>query len=79
VAKKHIAIDEDLLLASKKYAEDQLAIMATYGDAPNLSEEQMERLIYDCARYPQELRNMTNKFAARAAKKAAKEKNGTAA
>ncbi len=52
-----MTIDPDLWEASTKYVEEQLAIMGKYGSAPVLTEAQRQRLVYDCAKYPQQIRN----------------------
>lgn len=55
--RKQIQIDNDLLITTRQYIEDQLATMAKFGEAPVLSAERYNRLVYDIARHPQEIRN----------------------
>jgi hypothetical protein len=61
MTKKKLKIDEDLLRVSRDYVNAQLDIMARYGSKPELTDEDFERLVAECAQYPQKLRNMTRK------------------
>lgn len=55
--KKKLAIDQEVENAARTYVAVQLEVMRRYGSAPNLSEEQMEQLVYDCAEPAQIIRN----------------------
>jgi hypothetical protein len=69
--KKRIQIDDDLLVAATEYVEAQLATMRKFESAPNLTEEAYDELVYKCAKYPQELRNLTTKLEKRKGKETA--------
>jgi hypothetical protein len=60
-AMKRIAIDADLLEASRKYVEAQLAVMEQHSSALELSPEKLDELVYKCAVYPQRIRNQVKK------------------
>ncbi len=59
--KRRLVIDADIRSEAVAYVQRMLHIMRQHGAAPDLSESRLEQLIYDCARYPQELRNVMKK------------------
>lgn len=69
MANKRIPIDPDLWESASEYAHKQIATMRKFGDQPNLSEEQLDTLIYKCAEYPQVVRNLTAKLEKKAQKR----------
>lgn len=60
--KSRIPIDPDLLEASAEYVQKQIAVITEHGTAPTLSAEDEEHLVYNCAVYPQECRNLQQKL-----------------
>ena len=72
--RKRIPIDDDLLKLSTEYVNAQLTIMKEHNEnQPDLPLDELGETIYKCAEYPQILRNMTAKAAA---KKASEDKKG---
>jgi hypothetical protein len=59
--RRRLAIDADLLVASQEYVNKQMDVMAQYGERPKLTERELDKLIYDCAAYPQRLRNQVRR------------------
>jgi hypothetical protein len=45
------------LAVSRKYVDDQLAIMSKYGCAPVLAEGKYDEMVYECASHAQVVRN----------------------
>jgi hypothetical protein len=59
--RERIKIDIDLMHAAQKYVNEQLEVMENFGSAPILTAEQYGELVYNCAKPPQEIRNLTLK------------------
>jgi hypothetical protein len=57
--RQRIDIDPDLLAAARKYVKQQLAIMGN----PDLDADRVEEMVYESAKYPQEIRNLDAKAA----------------
>jgi hypothetical protein len=65
MTKKKLLIDPDLLTASIIYVDKQIEVMRKYGTPPYLDQAAFDELVYQCARYPQQLRNLMKKYAKR--------------
>lgn len=64
VGKKHtLKIDADIWTHTMRYVTDEINIMKRHGSAPNppLTQEEFNDLVYVTAKYPQQVRNLTNK------------------
>lgn len=60
---KVIEIDLDLWKASKAYVLIQIETMRRFGELPkDWGPEMQDKLTYDCAVYPQKIRNMQKKI-----------------
>ena len=60
--KKIIPIDPDIRAAATEYVNKQLDVMEKYGSRPELSPEHTAQLVFDVAKYPQEIRNHNTKW-----------------
>lgn len=54
---KTLSIDPDIYQRARLYVEEQMGIMRKYGSAPILTPEQYEKLVYECAKPAQVIRN----------------------
>jgi hypothetical protein len=61
MSRKRIEIDPDLWKLTEEYVERQLETMRKFDSAPTLTTEAYCKLVYDCAKYPQEIRNLIAK------------------
>jgi hypothetical protein len=67
--RKKIDIDPDLWEVTRKYVHDQLVIM---DQVEVVTGAQLEHVIYDCARHPQEIRNLIRQAEKKATREAAR-------
>jgi len=62
---KLLPLDPDLLEVTRAYVEAQLGIMRQYDGEPVLPDGGVDALVQRCGQYPQKVRNLTRKLAAR--------------